>query len=219
MIEKSAVLFDLDGTLLNTLTDLFLSVNYSLEKNLLPKRSLDEVRHFLGNGIQRLIADSVPEGTSEIIEKLTFNTFVDYYGKHCADNTSPFDKIPELLKELRSNNVKIAIVSNKADFAAQKLCEQFFPDMYDFAIGAKDNLKKKPASDMINAALVGLGNLKRSECVYVGDSEVDIMTAKNADMPCINVSWGFRTRSELLEAGAKIIVDNPLEILDIVKEE
>ena len=114
--------------------------------------------------------------------------------------------------------MKVAIVSNKADFAAQILCKKYFPDGYDFALGAKEGLEKKPASDMINAALTGLGNIEKEDCVYIGDSEVDIMTAKNANMPCISVSWGFRDYDELVEAGAMRIVNKPNEIVSVIKE-
>ncbi len=213
-----AALFDLDGTLLNTLTDLYLCVNYALKTHNLSLRTIDEVRRFLGNGIQYLIHCSVPEGTSADTEKKTFDTFVEYYEKHCSDNTAPYDKIGEVLKTLRSNGVKVAIVSNKADFAAQILCKKYFPDGYDFALGAKEGLEKKPASDMINAALKSLGNIEKEDCVYIGDSEVDIMTAKNANMPCISVSWGFRDYDELVKAGAMRIVNKPNEIVSFIKE-
>ena len=213
-----AVFFDLDGTLLNTLTDLYLCVNYALETNTLPARNIDEVRTFLGNGIPALIHRSVPNGTDAESEKKVFDTFIAYYEKHCSDNTAPYPNINEMLKKLHENGIKIAIVSNKADFAAQKLCEQFFSGLYDFAIGAKENLRKKPERDMIDAALGALGGIKTAEGVYVGDSEVDILTAKNACMPCISVNWGFRSNEDLRSSCASIIVSNPLDIINIIDE-
>lgn len=209
----SLALFDLDGTILDTLKDLALSVNYSLSSENLPSRTTDEIRTFLGNGIRVLINLSVPENTSKEQTERVFKTFVKYYGEHCVDNTCPFEGIPELFMALRKEGVKIAIVSNKADFAAQKLCKQFFPDMYDFAIGAKDGIAKKPARDMIDEALAAFPEIEEKDCVYIGDSEVDVETARNAKMREIAVLWGFRSLEELKKSGAVDFAADSKELL------
>lgn len=202
------IIFDLDGTLLNTLDDLWASVNYSLAQHCLPPRSKSEIRSFLGNGVKVLIEKSVPTGTSpsQTIEVLT--TFRTYYIAHSMDRTRPYDGIPGMLEILHSKGIKTAIVSNKPDAAVQELYEKLFKDKIDIAIGERPSLRRKPAPDMVFEALESLGsNVENS--LYVGDSEVDMSTARNSNMRCISVSWGFRDRNFLVEAGAETIIDKP----------
>ncbi len=206
-------LFDLDGTILDTLSDLYASVNRALRTEHLAERTIEEVRSYLGNGIRLLIKRAVPEHTESAVEERVFSAFVRDYEQHCADQTAPFEGIPELFASLKKNGVKIAIVSNKADFAAQKLCQRFFSGAYDFAIGAKDGVAKKPARDMIDEALSHFSGICERDCVYIGDSEVDVETAQNAGMREIAVLWGFRTEAELKNAGATNFAANTQELL------
>lgn len=205
MMKYSAVIFDMDGTILNTLEDLKISLNHALELNGFAKRSLEEVRRFVGNGIRRLVELGVPENTdTESIDRV-FADFNAYYAQHCNDNTRAYDGIIELIKELDKLGIKTAVVSNKSDYAVQELCEIYFKGMFCAAIGLKDGIRKKPYPDSVNEVLGKLG-ISRENAVYVGDSEVDIATAKNADMDCISVDWGFRSDNELTQAGASVIV-------------
>lgn len=205
MMKYSAVIFDMDGTILNTLEDLKISLNHALELNGFAKRSLEEVRRFVGNGIRRLVELGVPENTdAESIDRV-FADFNAYYAQHCNDNTKAYDGITELIKELDKLGIKTAVVSNKSDYAVQELCEIYFKGMFCAAIGLKDGIRKKPYPDSVNEVLGKLG-ISRENAVYVGDSEVDIATAKNAGMDCISVDWGFRSDNELTQAGASVIV-------------
>ena len=210
---------DLDGTLLDTLGDLSSSVNYALRQHGMPERSKSEVRRFLGNGIQKLIAQSVPEGTDEKKTEKVLQTFRAYYLAHSLDETAPYEGINELLHALRSKGVETAIVSNKLDPAVKDLHQAFFADSIDVAIGEKPGVKRKPAPDMVNEAIRQLSllherDIPKSECIYMGDSEVDMLTAQNSGLPCISVSWGFRDRNLLVEKGAKTIIDRPGELFD-----
>ena len=205
------IIFDLDGTLLNTLDDLWASVNYSLAQHRLPPRSKSEIRSFLGNGVKVLIEKSVPSLTSEPKVMEVLSTFRKYYLIHAMDNTGPYDGIPELLSSLHSKGFKTAIVSNKPDAAVQELYDSLFKDNVDIAIGERPALRRKPAPDMVLAALEILGS-DVNHSIYVGDSEVDMATARNSNMHCVSVSWGFRDRSFLVEAGAETIIDKPEEL-------
>ena len=208
-------IFDLDGTILNTLDDLADSTNAALRMNSLPERTRDEVRRFVGNGIHLLIERAVPEGSSdELIEKV-FADFKTYYGAHCEDRTAPYDGINEMLDTLRASGVRIAVVSNKADFAVQKLCERYFPGKLDFTVGERENVRRKPAPDSAFESMKSLG-VPAAESVYIGDSDVDIETAKNAGIPCLSVTWGFRSREFLTEHGASRLVDTPTEVAEII---
>lgn len=206
------VIFDLDGTLLNTLEDLADSVNFAMESCGFPVRTLDEVRSFVGNGIGLLIRRSVPEGTDEGEFSKAFEIFTSHYQKYCRVKTRPYDGIMEVLKILKERNVKMAVVSNKVDFAVKELCQYFFRDYIEVAVGECENVRRKPAPDSVNKALDRLGSNKENS-VYVGDSEVDIRTAQNAEMDCISVSWGFKGREYLKNNGADIIIDSPKELL------
>lgn len=213
--KYDAVIFDLDGTLLNTLDDLMDSVNYSLKKYGMPERSYEEIRHFVGNGVQKLIERAVPEGTeSDVIERI-FAAFEEHYMLHCNDKTHVYPGIMQLLAELKKRDIKQAIVSNKLQSGVQSLYELYFKEYVQTAIGAKDGIRKKPAPDTVLEALRQL-NVPKERAVYVGDSEVDIATAANVGMDCITVTWGFRNRQELAEAKAAIYADYPEEILKLL---
>ena len=206
-----AVIFDLDGTLLDTLEDLKNSVNYALEKNSMPKRSIEEVREFVGNGVTNLIKRAVPKETDEEAEQKVFADFKSHYSIHCEDLTKPYPGINDLLCELQSVGIKTAVVSNKLESAVKKLCKKYFGNGILAAAGDRADRKRKPESDSVFAVLEEL-SISTSEAVYVGDSEVDILTAKNSGMDCIAVSWGFRSREALVNAGAKVIVDTVDEL-------
>lgn len=212
-----AVIFDLDGTLLDTLEDLKDAVNVSLAEHGKPQRTLEEIRCFVGNGIARLIARAVPEGTTEEEREKILATFRAYYSAHCQDKTAPYDGVLEVLSSLKEKGIKMAVVSNKADFAVQELIPVYFGDCISVAKGENEaaGVKKKPSPDMVYAALDEL-KCAKEEAVYVGDSDVDLATAKNSGLPCIGCSWGFRGRTFLEEHGADWIVDEPKEILKFV---
>lgn len=209
------LIFDLDGTILNTLEDLTDSTNYALWKNSYPKRTMEEVRRFVGNGIGKLIERAVPEGTSEEMEARVLKDFSADYAIHCADKTRAYDGIKELITDLRKAGCLTAVVSNKADFAVQDLCEQYFPDMFDFVVGERENIRRKPAPDTVFEVLNTL-HIDKEEAVYIGDSEVDIKTAQNAGLDIISVAWGFRKKDYLISKGATTIVEQPEEIYPII---
>ena len=215
MNTKNTVIYDLDGTLLDTLEDLWTAVNHALSVCNMPERSLDEVRRFVGNGIKMLMIRAVPGGEENPDFDKAFEAFKQYYGVHCNDTTKPYDGIPELLQELKKEGYAVAIVSNKIDSAVKDLNERYFPQV-KVAIGDRENLRRKPEPDGVFLALKELGRTQ-GEAVYVGDSDVDLQTARNAGLPCISVLWGFRDRAFLKEHGASIFVDKPTEILDILK--
>ena len=209
------IIFDLDGTLLNTLDDLSSSVNYALRQHGLAERSQAEVRQFLGNGIRRLIEQSVPAGTDEQKTEDVFQTFRSHYLEHSLDQTRPYDGIEDLLHQLNDMKVATAIVSNKLDPAVKELHQHFFSDTIQVAIGETKTIRRKPAPDMVDECIRLLG-CDRQTCLYVGDSEVDLQTARNAGLPCLSVSWGFRDKKQLIEAGATTIIDRPDELIDIL---
>ena len=218
-------IFDLDGTLLDTLQDLAASVNYALRQHHMPEHSLDDVRHFVGNGVRLLMERAVPDGVGNPMFDAAFDTFRQYYMQHSLDTTRPYDGIPELIRELHARGCKMAVVSNKMMAATQELVRHFFPEI-PVAIGEHEaeGIRKKPAPDTVFAALRQLGhsvseNSENHEgevfAVYVGDSDVDLATARNAGLPCISVLWGFRDRDFLLANGATTFVQHPIDILDL----
>lgn len=213
--KLDTVIFDLDGTLLNTLEDLKDSVNFALGKAGMPLRSMEEIRRFVGNGVMRLMELSVPGGKENPEFEKVFAAFKEYYSLHCNDKTGLYGHVEELLAELKARGYKMAIVSNKYYDAVQELKEQYFAEYIQVAIGEKEGINRKPAPDTVIEALRMLEST-REAAVYVGDSEVDIATAKNALMDCISVTWGFRTKEEQQRAGGKVFVDDPLEILDLL---
>lgn len=212
-MKYQLAIFDLDGTLLDTLDDLADSVNYVMDRFGYPGRNLTEIRSFVGNGIRKLIERSAPKGTSSEELDRVFEQFKEYYGVHCADKTKPYDGIMELLYKLKELDVKLAVVSNKGDYAVQILCEQYFPGVFDVAVGAREGIAKKPAPDTVNEVLKNL-QIDKSRAVYIGDSEVDVQTAKNAELDCIAVDWGFRDKEVLIKAGAETIVSTPAELFE-----
>lgn len=215
MIE--AVIFDLDGTLLYTLEDLKNSTNFSLRTFGYPERTLEEVRQFVGNGVRKLIERAVPEGTDTGITEEVLRVFKENYGQNMYNCTKPYNSIEKLLLGLRQNGLKTAVVSNKFDLAVKELCKKYFGNLIDVAIGQREDVPKKPAPDGVFAAIDELG-VKLKNCIYVGDSDVDVLTARNSGLPCIGVTWGYREKELLESKGADYIVNDPLEILDLIKE-
>lgn len=211
----STVIFDLDGTLLNTLDDLMDSTNMALEAYGFPKRSREEIRCFVGNGIRKLIERAVPENTDVTDTDKVFNEFKRLYQIHCNDKTGPYPGITGLLRELKKHNIKMGIATNKVKSAADKLNEIYFEGLIDEVAGVDDGIIPKPDRCMIDDLMKRLGALPEST-LYIGDSQVDVATAKNAGLDMAAVLWGFRTREELEESGAKDFVYNPMEILDRV---
>lgn len=207
------VIFDLDGTLLNTLDDLTDAVNWALEKYGQPKRSLEEVRSFVGNGLRNLMQQAVLGGEKNPVFNSIFEFFREYYKTHCNIKTAPYEGILELMKELKGRGVKMAIVSNKIDAGVKELNEIHFAEYVEVAIGEREGIDRKPSPDSVNEAL-RLLDVKKEHAVYVGDSDVDIKTAQNAEIRCVSVSWGFRDEAFLMEHDAGIIIDRPLELLE-----
>ncbi len=214
-MKYKAVIFDLDGTLLDTLEDLADSVNHVLKEAGYPPRTLEEVRAFVGNGIRKLIERSVPENTAiEDIDNIHKN-FIAYYGEHCMEKTKPYDGIMEMLSTLQDAGCKIAVVSNKADYAVQILCDKYFNHIFDGALGEQTGTPKKPAPDAVYKVLDAL-HISPCDAVYIGDSDVDILTARNSNMDEIIVDWGFRDREYLKEQGAKVLISNPTELINLI---
>jgi len=231
-------IFDLDGTLLDTLGDLAASTNYALRSHSMAERSLDEVRRFVGNGVQKLIERAVPEGTAADVTALVLDTFRQHYLIHSLDTTRPYDGIIPMLTALKARGCRLAVVSNKFHAATQELCRHFFPGLIEVAIGEHEaeGIRKKPAPDTVVEALRRLGYPKPSssvqqsslsvqqpssceqqfspsDAVYVGDSDVDVLTARNSGLPCISVLWGFRDRQFLVDHGATTFAESPADLL------
>ena len=207
-------IFDLDGTLLDTLGDLAAATNYALRQHGMPEHSIDDVRRFVGNGVRKLMERAIPDGAHNPDFEATFATFRQYYMQHSLDTTQPYEGISETLAALKAKGCRLAVVSNKMMAATQELCQHFFPDTIEVAIGENEaaGIRKKPAPDTVYAALDVLGEGK-GNAVYVGDSDVDIQTAANAGLPCISVLWGFRDKAFLTENGAKSFISTPSELL------
>lgn len=210
MLYHTAI-FDLDGTLLDTLQDLADSTNYALSLHHLPPRTVEEVRQFVGNGVGLLIHRAVPEGTAEELEGQVLRDFRAHYLLNMENRTAPYPGVLDLLDALRAAGVRTAVVSNKFDGAVKGLCQNYFGQRVEAAIGESQGVARKPAPDTVFRALAELGQAPEG-AVYVGDSDVDILTAKNAGLPCIAVSWGFRSRAFLEANGARIIADTMQEL-------
>ena len=207
--------FDLDGTLLDTLEDLFLAANHALALHGLPCRSRDEVRMFVGNGVEMLIRRAVPVGIDEELTRAVLADFKTTYAAICEDHTRPYDGIMDMLPALRERGIRVAVVSNKFDAATKQLCKKYFGDLVEVAIGERAGVRKKPAPDTVYEALKELG-VTAEGAVYIGDSDVDIQTARNCGMPCISVTWGLRDKDFLLQNGAEILVDTPKDLLGVI---
>jgi len=208
-MRYTLAIFDLDGTVLDTLDDLASAVNVALTRADLPARTRDEVRTFVGNGIRSLVERAVPTGTDPAKTDTVFADFKEYYGAHCAECTAPYEGVIELLKALRAAGCRTAVLSNKADFAVQALCHRYFDGLLDAVAGERESegIPKKPAPDGVYAICKEL-NAPLARAVYIGDSEVDVVTAQNAGLDAILVDWGFRTAAQLREAGARTVVSD-----------
>lgn len=217
-MNKVAIIFDLDGTLLNTLDDLADSTNYALKQFNYPQRTIEEVRKFVGNGVAKLIERAIPDGRNNPNFEECLEIFKKHYSQNMYNKTAPYDGIIPMLSSLHKEGYKIAVVSNKFDAAVKELCAKYFPYLIDVAIGENEaqGIRKKPAPDTVNLALRDLGLCSPESAIFCGDSEVDILTAQNSQMPCISVTWGFKDRKFLIEYNAKIIIDNPQEIKNIL---
>lgn len=215
MGKIDTIIFDLDGTLLNSLEDLRVSVNYALFGFKYPKQTLDMVRRNVGNGIEKLMERSLPDGKDNVNYEVCLEIFKEHYKTHMSVNTKPYPHILETLAALKSRGYKLAVVSNKFDAAVKPLCQKYFKSLIDVAIGQSKDTKKKPAPDTVYIALDELESSAETS-IYVGDSEVDIQTAKNSGMDCISVSWGFKTKEFLEQNGASVIIDTPLEIFNYI---
>lgn len=208
MHKYKTYIFDLDGTLLSTLADLAASTNHALRTHHMPERSLDEVRRFVGNGVKKLMERAIPDGLNNPLFEETFATFRQHYMQHNLDTTQPYPGIMQMLEQLKAEGKNIAVVSNKFYAATRELCRHFFGDLVPVAIGEREDIRKKPAPDTVIEALHELG-VDKEGAVYIGDSDVDIMTAKNSGMPCVSVLWGFRDKEFLLEHGATTLISQP----------
>ena len=213
-MKYSTYIFDLDGTLLDTLADLATAVNYALRQHGMPEHTIDDVRRFVGNGVRKLMERAIPDGEKNPDFEATFATFREYYMHHSLDNTRPYPGIIETLEALKEQGCRLAVVSNKMMAATQELCRHFFAETIEVAIGENEaaGIRKKPAPDTVFEALRQLGEEKDS-AVYVGDSDVDLETASNSGLPCISVLWGFRDRDFLIQHGAKTFISAPSELL------
>lgn len=210
-MKFKAAIFDLDGTLLDTLDDLTDSVNYALSQCGYQLRSREEVCSFVGNGIKNLMIKAVPDGENAPFFEKAFSLFKEHYAVNCLNKTKPYEGIINMLERLGEYGIKVAIVSNKADFAVKSLAEDFFCGLVLSAVGEREGTARKPAPDTVYHALKEIG-AEVSEAVYIGDSDVDIKTAANAGISCICVTWGFRSREFLIENGAEVLIDSPDEL-------
>ncbi|MBR6098748.1 HAD family hydrolase [bacterium] len=211
------VIFDLDGTLLNTLEDLCDSTNYALAQFGFPKRSIDEVRNFVGNGVKLLIERAIPDGSDNPEFEECLNVFKEHYKNNMYNKTKPYNGVMEMLRELKFKGIQVAVVSNKFDTAVKELCKKYFGDFIHIAIGENEaaGVRKKPAPDSVFKAITEM-KVRIENVVYAGDSETDVQTAKNAEIDCIGCAWGFRDKSILLREGATHIIESPVQILDVI---
>ncbi len=214
-MKYNTIIFDLDGTLLNTLEDLTDSVNYALNEFGYPLRTINEIRQFVGNGVKVLMDRAVPHGTSPEDTAKCLEIYRKHYSGNMQNKTRPYDGIYELLTDLKEKGAKLAVVSNKYDSAVKALCNDYYKEYIRVAIGESPEVAKKPAPDSVYAALAKLAAAKE-EAVYVGDSDVDVRTAHNAGLKCIGVTWGFRNREILKAEGADYIIDKPEELLELL---
>ncbi len=210
-----AIIFDLDGTLLNTLEDLADATNWALRKNGMPERALEEVRMFVGNGVRKLIERAVPDGEENPLFEQTFEDFKRYYVVHCHDKTCLYDGVGEMLHALKERGFQLAIVSNKLQAGVDELYERYFKDTVAVAVGERPEIQRKPAPDMVELALQALG-VTKEEAVYVGDSDVDLQTARNSGLPCISVLWGFRDKEFLQAHGATTLIASPSDLVNLL---
>lgn len=213
---RKAVIFDMDGTLLDTLEDLYRSTNAALLRYGFPERTKEEIRQFVGNGAVNLMRKAVPRGEENSHFTDCLRVFKEHYGVHLNDHTCAYEGIEELLQQLKAAGYPMAIVSNKPDFAVKELNRRYFGGVIKVAIGESASIRHKPAPDTVECAARELG-VELKDCIYVGDSEVDIKTAENCRIPCISVAWGFRGKRFLEEMGARVIVESPQELYTKIK--
>jgi len=211
------VIYDLDGTLTDTLQDLMESTNHALRTMGWPERTMEEIRRFVGNGVKTLIERAVPQSINNKEFEQCFKAFRAHYLVHCQDNTCLYPGVDEMLREVHALGCKTAIVSNKLQAGVDELYETYFRSVVDVAIGEREGIRRKPAPDMVELALSTLG-VGKQDAIYVGDSEVDIQTARNSGLPCISVLWGFRDRPTLEAAGATTFIEKPSELLSILNQ-
>ncbi len=212
---KNTIIFDLDGTLLNTLFDLADSTNFALELNGYPKRTVEEVRQFVGNGVKNLMIRALPKNVGEDVIEKCLGDFKEHYAKNMRNKTAPYDGIMELLKELKSKGIKIGVVSNKYDKAVKELCLEYFGNLIDIAVGEREGIAKKPAPDSVFEAMREL-NAEKEDVLYIGDSDTDMETAINTGVSSVGVTWGFRDEKLLVETGATYIARKPEDILKFI---
>ena len=210
-MKYQAVLFDMDGTVLDTLDDLCDSINHSLAEFSLPQVSREHVRQCLGNGAAFLVSHSIPAGSSPELEADVLAFYKPWYDAHCLIKTAPYEGILPMMQSLKEQGLRLAIISNKPDRAVQELSDAFFPGLLELSVGESPSVRRKPAPDTVLTAASQIG-LSVDQCVYVGDSEVDLQTARNAGMDCISVTWGFRDEAQLIEAGASVLVYSTEEL-------
>lgn len=214
-MRHKAIVFDLDGTLLYTLEDLYRATNHALAANGMPLRSIEQVRSYVGNGYRQLARLASPEGTPDEDQEHVLAAFNDYYLPHAQDHTTPYPGVPELLNSLRGRGVPLAVVSNKGDVAVRELMDHYFPRCFAAVVGEREGIRRKPAPDTVDAVLRQLG-LRPRDVVFVGDSEVDVLTATNAGCDCIVVTWGYRDEDELRQAGATTFAHTADELLELL---
>ena len=209
---KIGILFDLDGTLLDTLDDLHAAVNHTMTQFGCPKRTREEVRRFVGNGVEELVRLSLPGAKTDPDFTTVCTAYRNYYNAHAQEQTAPYPGIPDALKELAAE-YPIAVVSNKPDAAVKLLCQDYFGDVY--ALGQRSDIPRKPAPDMLHRAMA---DLAVDACIYVGDSEVDVLAAKNAGVACLSVTWGFRDQDTLSQAGAATYCNHPADLPRCIRQ-
>lgn len=211
----NTIIFDLDGTLLNTLEGLKNSTNFALKKFNCPEITLEQTRSFVGNGVRKLIERAIPNGEKNPDFEKCLNTFKEHYSKTMYQKTVAYDGIEDMLTELKKRGIKTGVVSNKFDTAVKELCKNYFDGLIIVAIGESPDVRKKPAPDSVLKAMEILG-AKPENTLYVGDSDVDIQTAKNSNLKSVGVTWGFRDRELLEEEGADFIINTPCELLELI---
>lgn len=214
-MKYKAILFDMDGTVLDTLGDLTDAINHTMREFNMPEHTMAEAASFLGNGPAYLIAHAVPEGTTPELTEQVLACYVPYYNAHCQIKTGPFEGIVEMMEKLRAQGKKLAVISNKQDSAVKPLAEHYFPGLLEIAVGDSPAVRRKPAPDTVLAALEFLG-IDKADAVYVGDTEVDVATARNADMDVAGVTWGFRTREQVIATGAEHVFDTVDELCEFL---
>lgn len=217
-MKIDTVIFDLDGTLLNTLDDLHACFNHAIREFGYPERTKEEIRNFVGNGVQKALERALPENISQSELEKVVDCFKKYYSQNMNTYTKPYDGIEEMLKDLQSKGFKLGIVSNKFDDAVKALSKKYFGSSIAYAVGEGYGIRRKPEADGVNKVLSELKS-KKENAIYVGDSEVDIQTAENSNLPCISVLWGFKDKDFLIKNGAKYIAATPKDIISIIENE